>query len=112
MSVFSDLASLTHSSLTCGGQNVIWLQWVADSLAHIGIAGIAASLMVFKGAGRGWFFGLLVVAIGKELMFDLPNAGWSTIVWWDSAWDILCWVLGWSFQWGAMSAIEGREVRT
>ena len=60
----NEVAAFFHSSLSCAGSDVIASRlqgFVADTVAHIGIAGILTSLVIFRDwpilAILGWIFG-------------------------------------------------------
>lgn len=103
----ADFASLLHSSLSCAGTETVTsvtMRFVADTLAHIGIAGIVTSFILLRGWRVGWFWLALALIISKELLFDLPNSGWAPLVLFDSVWDVLSWWVGFFAQWWAFSA--------
>lgn len=103
----ADFTSLLHSSLSCGGADVVQskvMQWAADSLAHVGIAAIVTSLVVLRGWPLWLFWAGLALIVLKEAFFDLPNAEWAGLVVADSAWDVLCWWVGFFAQWWALCA--------
>lgn len=102
-----DFSTLLHSSLSCAGADQVrsvLMYFAADTLAHIGIAGIVSSLILLRGWWLGLFWVGLALIISKELLFDLPNAAWAGLVWFDSAWDLASWFAGFFVQWWAFSA--------
>ena len=106
----NEVAAFFHSSLSCSGADVIssrFQGFVADTVAHIGIAGILTSLVIFRDWPIRLFWAGFLAIIAKELAFDLPNAGWTGLVMFDSAWDLASWFLGFFAQWVLLT---GRRV--
>ena len=107
-----DFASLLHSSLSCGGADVVQSKvqhFLADSFAHVGIASLVTVLVVVRGWSFRWFWVGLALILIKEFAFDMPNADWAGIVIADSIWDVSNWWLGFFIMWFAlMKPVEGR----
>jgi hypothetical protein len=102
----NDFGTLLHSSLSCAGTEVIssrLMVFAADTLAHVGIAGILTSLIIFRGWAFWWFWVGVGLILTKEVFFDLPNAGWSGLVVFDSVWDLASWFVGFFAQWVVMA---------
>lgn len=104
--MWNEFGTLLHSSLSCSGEALVISQlmiFAGDTLAHIGIAGILTSLVLFRGWPY-WLFwlGLALICL-KELLFDLPNGQWEALVVFDSAWDVLSWFVGFFAQWVAIA---------
>ena len=98
----SGLGSLLHSSLSCAGSEIISSRlqgFAADTVAHVGLAGILTSLILYRDWPIWLFWVGLTAIIAKEFAFDLPNANWSPLVMFDSAWDLLSWFVGFFAQW-------------
>ena len=98
----NEVAAFFHSSLSCSGADVIssrFQGFVADTVAHIGIAGILTSLIIYRDWPIWLFWAGLLAILSKELAFDLPNAGWTGLVMFDSLWDLASWFLGFFAQW-------------
>lgn len=101
----AQFGTLLHSGLAqagCEAVRDVTLYWLADSLAHVGIAGIVSSLVILRDWAVAWLWAGLALIVVKELAFDLPNAGWSGLVWLDSGWDVTCWLTGFLLQWWAI----------
>lgn len=107
-----------HSSLSCAGADVISSsiqRFAADTVAHIGIAGILTAFILYRGWPIGLFWAGLAAIVAKEIAFDLPNAGFAPIVLFDSAWDVTSWFLGffahwWLFLNASVSNPDGGEI--
>ena len=87
-----------------------WTYFVADTLAHVGIAGIVTSFVILRDWTRSLFWGGLALILAKEGFFDLPNGDWMPLVWFDSVWDVFSWWAGFAFQWWALMAPRKGEV--
>lgn len=102
----NEFSTLFHSSLSCAGSEVthsMLMAFFADTLAHIGIAGIVSSFIIIRNWPL-WLFWLgLALICAKELAFDLPNASFAPAVIFDSAWDVLSWFVGFFAQWFALA---------
>lgn len=101
----NEFGALLHSSLSCAGTEVISSRlqgFAADTVAHIGLAGIVTSLIVYRDWPIWVFWAGLGLIIGKELAFDLPNSNWDALVMFDSAWDLVSWFLGFFAQWALL----------
>ncbi len=108
-----ELGSLLHSNLSCAGQEVVtgrWMMWLGASIAHYGIGITIGSVILLRGYPVAWFWAFLAVITGKELAFDIPNSGFSTLVVADSVWDLLCYVIGFFVLWSLMMFKKGRPV--
>ena len=97
-----DFSTFMHSSLSCAGSEIVTSvvqRFLADTVAHIGIAGILTAFVLFRGWPVWLFWFGLGLIVTKELAFDLPNANWAALVVFDSVWDVLSWFLGFFVHW-------------
>ncbi len=103
MSAFQqEFNSLLHSNLSCAGTEVVtgrWMLWLGASIAHYGIGITMGTEVLLRGRSVLWFWGFLALIALKEVAFDIPNSGYSVIVAVDSAWDLVCYTVGFFVLW-------------
>lgn len=113
MDFAGEFATLFHSSLSCAGDDIVtsrFMYFWADTFAHVGLATLVSAFVLLRDWSVAWLWAGFALIVAKELGADLPNAGWSTLVWFDSLWDLASWFVGFFALWWAMMA--DRAVRS
>ncbi|PYG33103.1 hypothetical protein C8N36_10298 [Pelagimonas varians] len=113
MDFAGEFATLFHSSLSCAGDEIVtsrFMYFWAVTFAHVGLATIVSAFVLLRDWSVAWLWAGFALIVVKELGADLPNAGWSTLVWFDSLWDLASWFVGFFALWWAMMA--DRAVRS
>lgn len=102
-----EFSSLLHSSLSCAGQEVVTgqvMRFIADTMAHGLLGVIAGVLVLLRDFDIRWAWAGLALIAAKELVFDMPNGGWSALVVFDSIWDLGTYVVAFVWMWWALMA--------